>query len=216
MKRRVYQACVLSVLLYGSESWVLLRKHSRKLDSFHHRCIRIILGRQQWNQHITSHGIRRRWGDLETVTQMITKRRLEWLGLMARMPDHRIPKITLFGWLAHTRPRGGPRKRWMRKDLKGIGMSEESWYSEAISSRARWREAYRVQLQASPRTVVPQSTALAENEVKCEVCLRIFRRTSDLKRHKCISERQKPVCEQHGAVQCVKLSARNGFVVKEA
>ena len=27
----------------------------------------------------------------------ITKRRLEWLGHIARMPEHRIPKMALFG-----------------------------------------------------------------------------------------------------------------------
>lgn len=27
IKRMIYQACVLSVLLYGSECWILLRKH---------------------------------------------------------------------------------------------------------------------------------------------------------------------------------------------
>ena len=37
--RNVYQACVLSVLLYGSECWTLLRKHKKKLDAFHHRYI---------------------------------------------------------------------------------------------------------------------------------------------------------------------------------
>ena len=39
-KRQVYQACVLSVLLYRSECWTLLRRHLKRLNSFHHRCIR--------------------------------------------------------------------------------------------------------------------------------------------------------------------------------
>ena len=34
-KRKVYQACALSVLLYGSECWTPLRKHINKLNSFH-------------------------------------------------------------------------------------------------------------------------------------------------------------------------------------
>ena len=40
----------------------------------------------------------------------------------------------------------------------------------------------------------------------CEVCSRRFRRGSDKKRHKCMSEREKPVCEQHGATQCTVCS----------
>ena len=94
-KHKIYQACVLSVLMYGSECWVLLRQHVQKIDSFHHRCIRIILGitnRQWWSQHITNLEIRKRWGDLETAADKVTKCRLEWLGHLARMPSHRMPK----------------------------------------------------------------------------------------------------------------------------
>ena len=50
-KRKVYQACVLSLLLYGSEGWIPLRKHINKLNSFHHRCLQAVLEishRQQW------------------------------------------------------------------------------------------------------------------------------------------------------------------------
>ena len=57
-KRKVYQACVLSVLLYGAEYWILLRRHIRKLNSFHHRCIRIILSisnHEQRTKCITNH-----------------------------------------------------------------------------------------------------------------------------------------------------------------
>ena len=43
-KRQVYQACVLSVLLYGSECWTLLCRHHNRLNAFHHRCVRNILG----------------------------------------------------------------------------------------------------------------------------------------------------------------------------
>ena len=77
-KRKVYGACVLSVLLYGSECWTLLRKHHRKLNAFHHRCIRTILGitnQQQRELHITSEMIRDLWEDLETVSAK------EWPGV---------------------------------------------------------------------------------------------------------------------------------------
>ena len=99
-KRKVYQACILSVLLYGSECWTPLKKQLKKLDSFHNRCVRTILGisnKQQWEQRITSMEIRRKWGDLESATIKVKKRRLEWLGHVARMSDHRIPKVCLFG-----------------------------------------------------------------------------------------------------------------------
>ena len=43
-KMKVYQACVLSTLLYGSESWTLYSHQECRLNSFHLRCLRRILG----------------------------------------------------------------------------------------------------------------------------------------------------------------------------
>ncbi|WP_353839196.1 reverse transcriptase domain-containing protein, partial [Acinetobacter baumannii] len=40
---RVYQACVLGTLLYGSESWTTYASQERKLNSFHLRGLRCIL-----------------------------------------------------------------------------------------------------------------------------------------------------------------------------
>ena len=81
-------------------------------------------------------------------------------------------------------------------------MNEESWCREAVSSTAGWKATHRLQLQTRPATDTSQSTALAVRKMKCEVCLRIFRRTGDLKRHKSSSKGQKPVCKQHGGTQC--------------
>ena len=136
-KSKVYQACILSILLYGSESWVPLQRQMNQLDSFHHRCIRNVLGitnSQQWAGHITALETRQRWGDLETATDKVRKRRLEWLGNLARLPDHRIPKMALFGWLPQLCPQGGPRKRWrdtIRRNLKRLDIREDRWNREA-------------------------------------------------------------------------------------
>jgi len=41
-KVTVYKAAVLTVLLYGCETWVLYRRHVAKLDQFHMRCLQPI------------------------------------------------------------------------------------------------------------------------------------------------------------------------------
>ena len=100
---------------------IMLREHKRKLDSFHHRCIKTILGisnRQQWLQYIIVGEFRRRWEDLETATETVTKCRLEWLGRLAHMPGDRIPKSVLFGWLTQPHPRCVSRKRWKNYNIK--------------------------------------------------------------------------------------------------
>ncbi len=47
-----------------------------------------------------------------------------------------------------------------------------------------------------------QLTNAAAVDVICSVCGRNFARPGDLKRHKCLQERLKPVKDQQGAVQC--------------
>jgi len=43
-KMRIYNAAVLSVLLYGTETWLLTGTLSSRLDSFDSRALRSILG----------------------------------------------------------------------------------------------------------------------------------------------------------------------------
>jgi hypothetical protein len=43
-KLRIYMTCVVPVLLYGSETWVLLKSDMSRLEAFHMRCQRRILG----------------------------------------------------------------------------------------------------------------------------------------------------------------------------
>ena len=210
------------MLLYGSECWSPLRSDLKRLDSFHNRCLRNILGisrQQQRSQRITSDSVRQRWGDTDTLTDKIFKRRAEWLGHLARMPDNRIPKISLCSWLPQPRPRGGPRKRWkdvIRKDLQRMKISEDEWYEAATSSRAAWRGTYK---QGSPVNAlsVENQDLTQENSVQCTVCIRTFRREGDKKRHKCLSERSKPIAQQQGATRCPMCSrwfrSRGGLAV---
>ena len=43
-KIKVYQAIVLTTLLYGCESWMVYQCHARKLNHFHITCLRKLLG----------------------------------------------------------------------------------------------------------------------------------------------------------------------------
>ena len=49
----VYRAVVLTSLLYGSETWTCYRRHIKKLDQFHLRCLRRILD-IRWEDRVTN------------------------------------------------------------------------------------------------------------------------------------------------------------------
>ena len=89
------------------------------------------------------------------------------------------------------------------RDLEAVDVGEHEWFEEATRSREGWRALCRVGLQNCRETRTAQARAsTAVREVVCELCSRNFRRESDKKRHKCVDERLKPVCDQRGAVQC--------------
>ena len=64
-KRQLFSACILSILLYGSECWTPLSQDLKQLDQFHHRCLRAILAvsrQDQWDHRISNENLRQAWG----------------------------------------------------------------------------------------------------------------------------------------------------------
>ena len=65
-KRVVYKAAVLSILLYGAETWAIKAESLRRMHGFHNHCIRTMLGMtkfEQWKKCIRSDQLAwgRRW-----------------------------------------------------------------------------------------------------------------------------------------------------------
>jgi len=203
-KRLLYTACVLSVLLYGAESWTPLQADLVRLDRFHHHCVAAILGlsrKSRREQHLSNVALRHRWGDTTTVSQMVTCRRFEWLGHLARMPTSRLPLRVFCSWFQKTRPFCGPRRRWkdlLRDDMQKWKMpvTPTTWVDLA-QERPKWLEMYKTAITEPP--AAERSTA---NDISCDECHRLFRSRAGFKRHKCLQERRKPISEQAGAVQC--------------
>ena len=142
-KRFIYTTCVLSLLLYGSESWTLLQQDVRQLEKFHHHCIATILGvsrRSRWQNRISNASLRSEWGAEASIAQTICYRRLEWLGHLARMPSSRLPQKVFFSWFPKKRPFCGPRKRWkdaVSRDLQKLKLAPDSWFYLACDW-AKW------------------------------------------------------------------------------
>ncbi len=124
-----------------------------RLNSFLHICVRTVLGitnERQWEECISSAAVKEQWGDVETIETKLMRRRLEWLGHLARMQNHRC----LFRWLPQTRPSGGPRRRWRdlaKKDLKAMQVGED-WYSVAQDRGELEEECMESALSRAPRS----------------------------------------------------------------
>ena len=47
---KIYLTLIIPILLYGSETWQLLKTDQNKLEYFHRRCLRTICNISQWSQ----------------------------------------------------------------------------------------------------------------------------------------------------------------------
>ncbi|XP_010764526.1 uncharacterized protein [Notothenia coriiceps] len=114
-KTRIYQCCVVSVLLYGSEAWSTYARHERELNAFHMRCLRNILG-ITWRDKVTNEAVLARTGS-KSMFPTLKVRRLRWLGHLRRMPDGRL--IMSKGHLIQQAERWFQRQRTTTAALQG-------------------------------------------------------------------------------------------------
>ena len=140
-KLRFYKTNVLSVLLYGAESWKLTSSICNKLDAFQNKCLRKIL-RIFWPRVISNQELYKRTL-IEPVSETVRRRRWKWTGHVLRMDSNAIPRIALRWTPQGTRKRGRPLETWRRNMEKEMKSKGWSWgqMTKMASDRDRWRSA---------------------------------------------------------------------------
>ena len=138
-KMKVYQVCMHSTLLCGSETWTLYTRQERRLNTFHLRCLRRILD-ISWQDHVSNKEVLEQAG-IQSVFAILSQKRLRWLGHVRRMQDGRIPKDILYGELATgSRPAGRPVLRYKdvcKRDMKTGNINPADWEAAAGDSPSR-------------------------------------------------------------------------------
>ena len=139
-KISVYKAAILPTLLYGCESWTLLRRNFAVLSSFHMRCLRRICG-IKWEDMVPD-------TEVLSVSNMcgleyyLLKCQFRWAGHVVRMSDTRTPKQLFYGQLGEgARHQGGPKLRFkdsLKANLKKCSINPSSFETLA-KDRALWR-----------------------------------------------------------------------------
>lgn len=149
----VYQACVLSTLLYGSESWTAYARQEKRLNSFHLRCLRRLL-KIKWQDRVPNTEVLDRAG-LLSMPALLSHRRLRWLGHVHRMDPHRLPREILYGELRDGARRvGRPQLRFKdvcKRDMKGAQINADTW--EALAKdRDTWHHKVKEGVHSAEQT----------------------------------------------------------------
>ena len=134
-KLRIYNSCIVSVLLYGSETWTLLSADTSRLQAFHMRCQRRILG-VKWQDKIKNTIISDKTG-LPHISDLISSRRVALFGHVARLgentPAHCTLKLSIGARTGQPpssswkRPRGRPRDTWLKPFLQSDTPILDRW-----------------------------------------------------------------------------------------
>jgi len=139
-KVAVYKAAVLTSLLLGSKTWVLYRRHVRKLKQFHMRCLRR-----------TAHV---RWQDkrpntevlqicnISSIEALLVAAQFRWTGHEIRISNDRLPKIIFYSELKNdAQSRGGQRKRYkdtLKANLKRCSIVPAD-LETVVRELSKWR-----------------------------------------------------------------------------
>lgn len=137
-KLTIYQSCVLTTLLYGSEYWRISEQDMSRLSSFHTTSLRRIL-RIFWPRRISNKQLLEETNQ-EDMRTVITRRRWKWIGDVLRK-DKSITRIAVRWTPEEARKKGRPKTTWRRT----VGMeTKEAGHSWGTTERlARDRPVWR-------------------------------------------------------------------------
>ena len=120
-KLRIFNACVKSVLLYGSETWIVSNSITQRLQSFVNKCRRIIC-RIFWPNTINNVALLK-LTDEEPILRQLKRRKWRWIGhTLRKLPDS-ISRMARDWNPQESRERGRPKHTWRRLLLQELTMA---------------------------------------------------------------------------------------------
>ena len=138
MKRSLFQAALVSILLYGCTTWTLIKPLEKKLDSNYTRMLRAILN-MSWRQHPTRHLL---YGHLPPITKNIKVRRTRHAGHGWRRKDELISDVLLWAPTYGRAKAGRPARTYIQQQCEDRRCSSED-LPGAMNDREKWRERVR-------------------------------------------------------------------------
>ncbi|KAL5007014.1 hypothetical protein ScPMuIL_015820 [Solemya velum] len=111
-KMKLYNSCVLSVLLYGAECWRMTERDISRLSTFDNNCLRKIC-RIFWPQKITNIELHRTTGS-EDMSTLLKRKRWRWIGHVLRKPADDLTRVAMRWTPEGKRKRGRPKNTWRR------------------------------------------------------------------------------------------------------
>ena len=152
-KIRIFEACILSKLLYNLHSLCLNIAEIRRLDAFHIRCLRRILKIPHSYISRVSNSTVLEKANVKTASGMLLERQLTWMGGLARQPDDNVLRQSILKSGSDRmsprvpegrRKRGRPRRCWAQyvhqhaKQAAGSADRLREYWTPGPAARTAW------------------------------------------------------------------------------
>jgi hypothetical protein len=153
-KFRIFRACVLPVLLYGSEVWSLTVAQERRINTFYMKCLRTIVG-VNLSDRMANNTLLEITGQPH-IENIMRRNRLRWFGHANRLNkednEPSLVRKVMFSYYPNVkRPRnGGIKKRWEDKIDDDLNKCQiHNWRRDTLV-REKWREMINKPVQVKP------------------------------------------------------------------
>ena len=143
LKIRMLRAEVLETMLYGCVTWSPRACHYNTLHRAHHRFLTRCISWRKHNRadHPISYLDTLMKTGSESIEVTLRRKRILFVGFVARMEDTRLPKCVVFGeMVGGAGCEGGQEKEWVGcflDDLRAFGVNADQW-ATAAQDEGEW------------------------------------------------------------------------------
>ena len=130
-RKKFCKGYVWSVLLYGSENWVLTRNLINKIEAFEMWTYRRMM-KISWTSHTSNDEVLQMVGEERNLFKTVKKRKMEYFGHIMRGPKYNLLRLILNGKMEGKKWLGRKKLSWLRNIRQWTGLTAEQLFHTAL------------------------------------------------------------------------------------